>query len=316
MPADPGHAVVLASFLEQLKLKYYSAKSIDSYSYCTIRFLTYIEKNNKRLKEITKQDVLDYGAYLKGQGYAPASIERCLCSIRKLFAYLAETFYILVNPLESLTLSGSPQKIPVVLTEKEVKRLISQPNTSTLSGIRDRALLELLYSCGLRIGELYNLTIFDIDIQNGFLRVSKSKFSKDRFAPLTKPACYWLKEYISKVRPGFSKNKPKEQALLLGRCGKRLNRQIISRLIRDYARQARINKRVTVHTLRHTLATHLLENNVDISKIQQLLGHSRASVTQRYTKVSPKQIKQEHQKHHPREKDQDREQETEDRKDE
>ena len=122
--------------------------------------------------------------------------------------------------------------------------------------------------------------------------------------PLTKPACYWLKQYINKARPRFTKNKPREQALFVGSSwGRKMNKRIIQRMVKAYAKQAGIKKIVRVHTLRHTMATHLLENEADIFKIQKLLGHTRPSTTQRYTKVHPKEIKQAHKKYHPREAD-------------
>lgn len=303
MLKDTGHAPILMAFLEYLKIKHYAPSSMDSYSYWLSNFFIYIEQNNKILKEIAKEDILKYEASLKQRGYAAATIEHVLCSIRIFFDYLEETFYILINPLEGLLLHKSPVREPVVLTEKEAKKILDQPNTSTLIGVRDKAILELLYSTGLRIGEVYRLTVFDIDITSGFVRITKSKFLKDRFAPLTKPACYWLKQYINNVRPRFSRHNPKEQALFLGLCGKRFNSQLIARIVTAYAKAAKIKKHVTVHTFRHSLATHLLNNNVDITKIQRLLGHSHLSVTRKYTKVDFKQVKEVHQKFHPREAD-------------
>lgn len=314
---------LLLKFKEYLKIKSYSARTIASYEYCLKRFFAYL--GNKSLKELTRDDILDYQLYLKqsrktcperplrvpsGQapgveGYNPRTIERHMHSVKGFYRYLEKTFYILVNPCDSLILRKIPTRIPVVLTENEVKRILNQPNTSTLIGIRDRAILESLYSTGIRIGELYNLTIFDIDLSSGFLRVNKGKYSKDRFTPLTKAACVCLKQYIEKVRPRFTKNRLKEQALFVRSKGQRLHREGIAYRIRFYARAAGIKKKVTCHTFRHTCATHLLENEVDIFKIQKLLGHAYASTTQLYTKVTPKEIKEAHSRYHPREKEED-----------
>ena len=301
---DPGTAILVVEFKEHLKIKNYSPKSIQSYFLCIIKFILWMEKTlDKRVKEITREDILSYGVYLKEQNYSYRTIERHMVSVRTFFKWLEEKLYILINPCENMIIPRAPQTILVVLTENEIKKILSQPNTSTLIGIRDKAMLEVFYSTGIRIGELYNLTIFDIDLSGGFLRVNKGKCSKDRFAPLTKAACIYLKEYISKVRPRFTKNKIKEQGLFLGAKGVRLHTVLIAKKIREYTKSAGINKKVTAHTFRHTFATHMLENEVDIFKIQRLLGHSRASTTQIYTKVNPKQIKKTHSKHHPREKE-------------
>lgn len=294
---------LLLKLKEDLKIKNYSKTSISSYEFCLNKFFNYLNKNNKLLKELIRKDILDYQLYLKQHKYSLHTIERHMHSLKGFFKYLDKIFYILVNPCDNLILKKIPQRIPVVLTENEVKRILNQPNTSTFIGIRDRAILEVLYSTGIRIGELHNLTIFDIDLSSGFLRVNKGKFSKDRFTPLTKAACAYLKQYIEKVRPRFTKNRIKEKGLFVGQRGKTLQTVLISKLIRDHTNSARIKKRVTAHTFRHTCATHLLDNEVDIFKIQKLLGHSRASTTQIYTKVSPRQIKQAHRKHHPRERD-------------
>lgn len=294
---------LLLKFKEHLKVKHYSTKSIASYQYCLNKFFSYLTKKERSLKELRKEDILEYGAELKGKGYSARTIERALHSIKGFFKYLEATFYILVNPTEKLLLRRIPPGLPVVLTENETKRILNQPNTSTLAGIRDRTMLEVLYSTGIRLNELHNLTIFDIDTSSGFLRVTKGKLSKDRFVPLTRVACYYLKEYLNKVRPRFTKNKPKENALFVGQKGRRINQAIIQRLIKDYAKKARLKKRVTAHTFRHTFATHLLQNDVDIFKIQKLLGHTRPSITQLYTRIMPKQIKEAHKRHHPREKD-------------
>lgn len=290
---------LLLKFKEHLKIKNFSPASIASYLYCLKRFFTYLK--DKSLKEVTKQDILEYRVSLKEKHYSPRTLERMLYSLKSFFKYLEENFYLLVNPCATLILPAVPKSIPQVLTEKEVKRILKAPNTSLPTGIRDRALLEVLYSSGLRIGEVHNLTIFDIDLSSGFLRVNKAKFSKDRFVPLTKVACLYLKEYLSKIRPQFTKNRLQEKALFVGRKGKALHKQLISQLVKDYAKSAGIKKKVTVHTFRHTFATHLLDNGVDLFKVQRLLGHTRPESTQLYTQVNPKGIKQEHEKCHPRE---------------
>lgn len=296
---------LLLKFKEKLRILHYSSLSIESYQRCVKDFLLWVSHADKSLKEIIKEDILEYNTYLKQKNYSANSVQRYMHSVKQFYKYLEDTFYILVNPMEGFIINKVPQKIPAVLTESEVKRIIEQANVSTRAGIRDRAILEVLYSTGIRLGELRNLTIFDIDTRSGFLRVTQGKFKKDRFTPLTKAAGYWLKQYIEKARPHFTKNRGKEQGLFVGHCGRRMNKLIIERQIKKYTESAGIKKRVTPHTFRHTFASHLLNNGVDIFKIQKLLGHSRVSITQIYAQVNPKQIKEAHSRCHPREKTRD-----------
>ena len=304
---DPGSVVLLVQFKEHLKLKNYSKATIQNYWQGIFNFLLWMEKTlDKEVKDMLRPDILSYHAYLKGKGLRENTIERYLNSVRGFFNWLETAGYILLSPCDNMVIPRTKQSLPLVLTEREIKRMIDAPNVSTLAGIRDRAIFETLYATGLRSGELIKLTIFDIDTTSGFVRVNQGKGGKDRFAPLTKAACYWLKEYITKVRPKFTKNRPREDHLFVGSAwGRKMHKNILAALIVDYAKKAGINKHVVAHTFRHSFATHLLDNDVDIFKIQQLLGHSHATTTQRYAQVSPKQIKKEHAEHHPREKEKD-----------
>lgn len=301
---DPGNVVLVIEFKEYLKIKNYSEASIKTYWHNIINFLIWTEEVlDKRVKEITKDHIAQYHKHLTDKNYSPSSVQRNMYSLKRFFAWLEEKTYILINPMEDMVMGRVKQSIPVVLTEKEINKILDQPNTSRMYGIRDKAILEVFYSTGIRLSELINLTIFDIDTQAGFLRVNKGKFSKDRFTPLTKAAIWWLKEYINKVRKRLTKKYPKQQTLFLSIQGNKMTPGTISALIRNYTKQAGIKKKVTAHTFRHTFATHLLENGADIFKVQKLLGHVWASTTQRYTKVHPKRIKDQHKTYHPREAD-------------
>jgi site-specific recombinase XerD len=293
---------LLIEFEEYLKIRNYAPKNVYSYSRGLSKFFTYIEEIGKELHEITKEDVVSYGAGLKQQGYMPRTIERCMHGIKRLFKFLEDNFYILVNPTANLVLGRVPFEIPVVLTEDEVKKILNQPNVLREIGMRDRAMLEVLYSTGVRTNELYNLNLLEVDMASGLLRVNNGKGNKDRFVPLTKMACFYLSEYIMKVRPKLIKKNSNEQALFVGRKGRRLHRCIIAWIVRGYAKEAGVEKKVTVHTFRHTFATHLLDNGADIFKIQRLLGHSWAKTTQIYTHVRPVKVKEEHSRCHPRDK--------------
>ena len=299
---DPGNANLVLLYREHLKQKNYAKQTIDQYFTGIIKFLLWTEKDlNKSIKEITKRDILDYKSYLKQKKLSINTVDSSIRSIKVFFKWLEDNLYILLNPWDNIILPRPPQPIPTVLTEKEITKLINQPNVSTYTGIRDRAMIEVLYSTGIRLEELRGLSIFDVDTQSGFLRVTKGKFSKDRFCPLTKASCWWLKEYLNKVRPRLTKNKPKQTSLFIGRTGKRINRLSIIRLIKRYGEEAGIKKKVTTHVFRHTLAVHMLENGTDIFSVQKLLGHAHLDTTQRYTSVVPKQIKHAHSTYHPRE---------------
>jgi len=304
LKSDPGTAVLLMKFKEHLKMKNYASSHVQGYHHCTIRFILWAESTlKKRIQAVTSEDILQYEAYLKQKNYKANTLESYLNRVRGFFQWLEDELYILVNPCERMMIPKSEQPLPVVLTEKEIKKIIDQPNVSTRWGIRDRTMLEVFYSTGIRRGELHTLSIFDIDTQSGFLRVNQGKGRKDRVTPLTRAACYWLNQYIKYVRPYFTRNNPKETALFVGRWGRRINRLIVSRLIKHYAQAAGIKKNVSTHTLRHTFAKHMLDHSGDIFTVQKLLGHSCVDTTQRYTQVDAKQIKQTHEQLHPREQD-------------
>lgn len=200
-----------------------------------------------------------------------------------------------------MSLPKSEQTLPQILTKREITKLINTPDTTTVKGIRDRAILETLYSSGLRISELINLTLLDTDINKGYLRINKSKFNKDRIVPLTKQACCWIKQYLTSSRPKLLRNKNQPYLFIGTKQGRQLKLKVIEDQIREYGQQAQINKRVTPHILRHSCASHLLENGLNIFNIQKLLGHSYATTTQRYTRVNISYIKQIHNRYHPRE---------------
>lgn len=291
--------VILNQFLEDLKIKNYSNMGRKSLEYCIMKFFRYTKKP---YSAIGKEDIAQYGSYLREQNFAPRTIERNLCCVKKFYTYCFENFLILVNPVETLTLSRIPPRIPDVLTQAEAAKLLEQPDILTPLGIRDKALLETLYSTGIRLSEAVNLNVDDIDIVTGFLRVNLGKGDKDRVLPLTKTACAALKEYITNIRPNFCKYNPDEAALFVGdRLGHRINRNPIMWLVHGYVKKAQIPKRVTVHLIRHSLATHLLQNGVHLTQIQKLLGHTDISITQLYTHVKPKELKEAHDAHHPRE---------------
>jgi len=222
-------------------------------------------------------------------------------SVQRLFFCLVETNHLLFDPAAGLQVpstSGLPRSI---LTHAEIRRLLAQPNTSLREGIRDRALLELLYSTGIRIGEAIALTVYDVDLGAGLLKVQSGKGGKGRVVPIGKEATKWLREYLEKIRPRKNRLRPHERKLFLSYLGTPSCLVTWQMRIHRYAKSAKIKKQVTAHAIRHTCATHLLEAGADLLAIKELLGHQKLSTTQLYTRVRPVKVKEIHQATHPRE---------------
>jgi integrase/recombinase XerD len=302
---------LLFGFREHLKVKSYSPMSIASYSGHLKGFFDYLrEKGITDIKRVTRDNLKDYQLKIterkdqEGKGYTIATISLKIRAIKRFFEYLEETNQILVNPAEYLKEPEKETRLPrVVLTEDEVRKILDQPNLSTLTGIRDRTILEVFYSTGIRLEEMVNLTIFDCDLQGGMLRVNKGKFAKDRVIPLGRHAVRFLKEYITHVRPYHTRENKTIRNLFVNQSGKPLSKIVTEIIVRNYAKAAGIQKKVTPHTFRHTFATQLVRNGADITAVQKMLGHSDLSVTHIYTKVAGIEVKMTHSSHHPRERD-------------
>ncbi len=298
-------------FKEHLKIKNHSAKTITSYGQHLVQFFQYLMRRGiDDIREVSKSILRDYQYYLSqfktkdDKPYSSNTLHIKLRSVKRFFDYLEESRQILFNPNSAIRMPELGKRLPkIILSKAEAKRILNQPNTSTKLGIRDKTILELFYSTGIRLEELYHLTIYDVDYANGFLRVTKGKFAKDRILPLGSTSCRYLREYIKHIRPWLTKNNPDERALFIGRCGRIMHKQIIERMVRAYAKQAGISKRVTPHTWRHSFASHLLADGADIIHVQKLLGHSKPEVTQVYTHVTPQHTKATHSQKHPREKE-------------
>jgi integrase/recombinase XerD len=297
-------ADLLFAFKEHLKVQNYSRASIDSYCYNLQRFFLHLEgKQITDIRQVSRQILKDYQLDITKR-YGSGTVSIMIRSVKRFFEYLEKTNQILLNPAEYLREPKKESRLPrVVLSNDEALKILDQPNLSTFNGIRDRTILEVFYSTGVRLEELRSLTIYDSDLKGGFLRVNKGKFAKDRVIPLGKHAVRFLKEYVTHVRPGHTKNNKAIRNLFVNHSGRILSRPVIEILVRKYARAAGIRKKVTPHSFRHSFATELVKNGADITAVQKMLGHSRLSVTQLYTKVAGVEVKRTHAKHHPREKD-------------
>jgi integrase/recombinase XerD len=302
---------LLFSFREHLKVKNYSPMSIASYSGHLKGLFDYLrEKEITDIKRVTRDILKDYQLKItehrdeSGNGYTIATISIKIRAIKRFFEYLEETNQILVNPAEYLKEPEKETRLPrIVLTEDEARKILDQPNLSSMTGIRDRTILEVFYSTGIRLEEMTNLTIYDCDLQGGLLRVNKGKFAKDRVIPLGRHAIRFLKEYITHVRPHHTRENKAIRNLFVNQSGRPLSKIVIEIIVRIYAKAAGITKKVTPHTFRHTFATQLVKNGADITAVQKMLGHSNLSVTHIYTRVAGIDVKKTHSSHHPREKD-------------
>lgn len=239
----------------------------------------------------------EYISWLKNNGKSVATVSRCIASVKCFYAYLVTSGAIAENPSNKLVPDKTTQKLPQILTSKEVDLLLEQPECVDAKGYRDKAMLELLYATGIRVSELINLDIDDINLSAGVLRC-RSK-DKERYIPLYPAAIRALTEYISFIRPQMIAD-PEEQSLFVNVSGERMSRQGFWKIIKSYQQKAHIEKDITPHTLRHSFAAHLLENGADLHSIQEMLGHADISSTQIYSQLVKKQLKDVYNKAHPR----------------
>jgi integrase/recombinase XerC len=247
--------------------------------------------------KVTKQTVRDYMVWLMDQRIAKSSITCKLSAVRSFYDYLQKEGLIQENPLEKITSPKQDKKLPSYLTGDEVNKLLLAPDISTTVGLRDRAILELLYASGLRVSELAHLTISRIDMETRELRVI-GKGSKERLVLMGKPALEALVNYLKEGRHKLA-GKKKTDAVFINRYGQQLIERRIQKIVKQYARISGINKRVHPHTIRHTFATHLLDGGADLRVVQELLGHASLTTTQIYTHVSQTQAKKVYLAAHP-----------------
>ena len=236
---------------------------------------------------------------LKEKGLAAATIARKLAAIKAFYRFMTAEGYMDANPAEVVEAGTKGIKLPRVLSEDEVVRLLSQPDITTAEGFRDRTMLEVLYATGMRVSELINLTLERVDLNMKYI-IAFGKGSKERIVPLGSVAAEFLQQYLEKVRPKLTHAGRNTNIVFLAFGGHELTRQRFWQIIRGYGRKANINKALTPHILRHSFATHLLDNGADLRSVQELLGHSDISTTQIYTHLTNKRLRDIYAKAHPR----------------
>jgi tyrosine recombinase XerC len=274
-----------------------SDHTVVNYQRDIMQFWQFLDDDTLTVQDINRSMLRRYLSHLQQGGYARSSIARKLSSLRSFFRFLVAEGFCEQNPLQHLSTPKQERLLPNFLYQNDCFALLAAPDSSIL-GQRDRAILELLYATGIRVSELVGLSMHDVDWRGGYLRVF-GKGSKERIVPIGKMACQSLGEYLVSSRPKLLRH-PKEAAFFLNRLGGRLSDRSIRRLIDKYVEQAALKTHVSPHTLRHTFATHLLDNGADLRSVQELLGHTRVSTTQIYTHVTKERLKTVYRRAHPR----------------
>lgn len=256
-------------------------------------------KNSDALVNVSREQITGYMTQLKERGLAAATIARKLAAIKAFYRFMTAEGYMDANPAEVVEAGTKGIKLPRVLSEDEVVRLLNQPDITTAEGFRDRTMLEVLYATGMRVSELINLTLERVDLNMKYI-IAFGKGSKERIVPLGSVAAEFLQHYLEKVRPKLTHEDRNTNIVFLAFGGHELTRQRFWQIIRAYGRKANINKELTPHILRHSFATHLLDNGADLRSVQELLGHSDISTTQIYTHLTNKRLRDIYAKAHPR----------------
>ena len=285
-------------FLDFIKNeKKLSDNTFQSYKRDILQYRDYINVNNLDYVKINEGNIKDYLSYLVGLNKKPTTISRHLASIRLFYQYLLKSNKVPKDPTLNVQAPKIEKKAPSILTSEEVNLLLNQPKDVDLKGIRDKAMLEFAYATGMRVTEIISLNIDDVNLDEGV--VSCKTRTKNRTIPLGKISLNALKEYVTNARDILIKDE-NEKALFVNTNGKRLTRQGVWKIIKFYKEQAHITKEITPHVLRHSFATHLLQNGADLKSIQTMLGHSDISSTQVYMQFQDESLKNIYRKAHPR----------------
>ena len=276
--------ILIDNFIDELWLeKGLSKNTLTAYRNDIQTFSNWYKGNS--LLEVERVDLLDYLADRLKQGFSSRSTARSLSSLRAFYSHLTVRHNLKEDPTSRVESPKLGKSLPKTLSEEEVERLIQAPDVDDDIGLRDRAMLELIYACGLRVSELISLDILNINLRQGVIRVI-GKGEKERLVPMGEEALHWIERYINKSRPNFIKADNKITEVFLSKRGKAMTRQTFWYRLKEYAQLASINKELSPHTLRHAFATHLINHGADLRTVQLLLGHSSLSTTQIYTEVA------------------------------
>ncbi len=291
--------IYLEAFIDYLRVeKGLSTNSIAAYSRDLKKYLKHLRKEGLAdLRGVVRKNITDFLFHLRRK-ISPISIARVLSSIKSFHKFLLREKITSQDPSDLIEAPKLEKKIPNFLTFDEVVKLLKAPNLKKLQGIREKAILELIYATGLRVSELAKLNITDVNLDVGFIKC-KGKGSKERIVPLGKSANHFLQKYLKEAR-GKLLGKRVSSYLFLVQGGRVISRQSVWKMIKKLVRKVKIKKTVSPHTLRHSFATHLLERGADLRSVQEMLGHASITTTQVYTHVNQRRLKQIHSQFHPR----------------
>lgn len=276
------------------KVKKASANTIGSYMRDIRQFAEWLNVN---VLDVTQLNIHSYLSYLESIGKSNATISRSVASLKNFYAYLISSGFVEKNPVTDIHIERGEKKLPQILTGREIELLLAQPVCSDAKGFRDKAMLELMYATGIRVSELIELNLDDVNLEQGIIKCSRTK--KSRSIPLYPAALKALKVYVRDIRPTMLAD-PSEQALFVNVNGCRMSRQGFWKILKHYQETAHIEKEITPHTLRHSFAVHLLENGADLGSLQELMGHCDISSTQMYTHMINQKIRSVYEKCHPK----------------
>lgn len=295
-----GSTLWLDQFLHYLTVeKGLAGKTLEAYRYDLKRFLAYLKKKGvEDIRDTTKFDVRAFLAYLNSEHLSNRTVVRQLVAIRAFFKFLVQEGKLKSNPAENVEFPKLTKTLPEILSLNEVERLLETPPSQAARGVRDRTMLEMLYATGMRVSELVNLRMNQLNLEGGYV-VLFGKGSKERVVPLGAEAIKWLNIYFKTARNELSSGK-ESPFVFINRFGKKMSRQFFWRSIKRYGWKAGIRKKISPHLLRHSFASHLLARGADLRSVQMMLGHADISTTQIYTHVAKERLKLIHKRYHPR----------------
>lgn len=281
------------------KVKQASNNTVCSYMRDIRQFSEWLQNGGETdILSVTQLNISDYLVHLQDQGKSGATVSRVLASLKNFYAYLVSTGFLEASPVSGdIHVDRGEKKLPQILTGKEVETLLSQPSGSDAKGLRDKAMLEVMYATGIRVTELIDLNVEDVNLELGILKCSSAK--KSRSIPLYPAALRALTVYVREIRMTMVAS-PDEKALFVNVGGSRMSRQGFWKILKFYQAKAGIEKEITPHTLRHSFAVHLLENGADLGSLQELMGHSDISSTQMYTHMINQKLRSVYEKCHPK----------------
>jgi integrase/recombinase XerD len=301
-PEEQRHEHLVLDFLAYLEFERgLSRNTLEAYRTDLLQFGRFLDERGVSAVEAESADVADFLTGLAsgdGKAASPATIHRKAACLRSFYRHLRREGVRESDPTATLSAPRRGRKLPQVLTRGEVESLLSQPRGTEPAALRDRALLELMYACGLRASEAIGLEVGDVDLEDGMLR-ARGKGSKERVVPIGQNALRALRAYLERGRPGLVKGRP-ERGLFVNFRGGALTRQGLYKIVRRHAQTAGLADRMSPHTLRHTFATHLLAGGCDLRSVQEMLGHADVSTTQLYTHLSSERLKDVYFRAHPR----------------